>query len=175
MGGETYYGSIMTEAGATPSLHFRAATAADAPRLISLVNAAFSIETFLEGTRTDNERLAAMMEKGKLLVAESGSGELVACVYTEVRGSRGYLGQLAVDPAQQGLGLGRRTVEAAEDRLRAAGCEAVDIVVLSMRPDLLPIYRRFGYLETGVVEDFRPVRQLAPGVECHGIKMSKQL
>ena len=166
---------MMAEAGNTPSLHFRAATAADAPRLISLVNSAFSIETFLEGTRTNDERLAAMIEKGELLVAENGSGELLACVYTEVRGSRGYLGQLAVDPAHQGKGLGRRMLEVAEDQLRAAGCEAVDIVVLSMRPDLLPIYRRFGYVETGVVEDFRPVRKLAPGVECHGIKMSKQL
>jgi GNAT superfamily N-acetyltransferase len=175
MGGGTYDGSMMAEAGNTPSLYFRRATDTDRPRLVSMVNAAFSIETFLDGTRTDDERLAAMMEKGEMLVAENGSGELLACVYTQVRGSRGYLGQLAVDPAHQGSGLGRRIVEAAEDQLRAAGCGAVDITVLSMRPDLLPIYRRFGYVEAGTVEDFRPVRQLAQGVECYGIKMSKQL
>jgi hypothetical protein len=44
-----------------------------------------------------------------------------------------------------------------------------------MRPELLPLYRRFGYVETGIEEEFRPTRALAPGVECHGIKMSKQL
>ena len=36
-----------------PNSYFREATAADRSRLISLVNAAYSIETFLEGTRTD--------------------------------------------------------------------------------------------------------------------------
>jgi predicted N-acetyltransferase YhbS len=170
---------------AVSALRIRQATAADQPRLIALVNSAYAIETFLQGTRTDDERLTAMMQKGTILVAEDAAMEiaashissapLLACVYFEVRGARGYLGQLAVNPVHQGLGLAHRIVQAAEDHLRAAGCEAVDIVVLSMRPELLPIYRRFGYFETGIEEEFRPTRALAPGVECHGIKMSKQL
>jgi predicted N-acetyltransferase YhbS len=164
----------------SPGPHIRLATDADRPRLISLVNSAFSIETFLEGSRTDNERLSEMMQKGSILVAEDmvaedGSSRLLACVYTEAKGQRGYLGQLAVDPAHQGKGLGRIMVEAAEERLRANGCEAVDITVLSLRPDLPQLYRRFGYVETGDVDGFRPIRRLAPGFECHGIKMSKQL
>ncbi len=162
------------------ALHMREATAADRPRLLQLINSAFAIETFLEGSRTDDQRLADMMKTGTILVAEEpaeedGSARLLACVYIEFRGSRGYLGQLAVDPAHQGKGLGRRMMEAAEVRFRHDGCEAIDITVLSMRPDLPPLYRRFGYIETGVVEGFRPIRRLAPGVECHGIKMSKQL
>ncbi len=165
----------MHAAANTTPCRIRVATDADRPRLIALINSAFSIETFLEGTRTNDERLAAEMKKGTILIAEESSSRIVACVYTEVRGPRGYLGQLAVDPALQGQGLGRLMVEAAEDRLRAKGCQAVDITVLSMRPELLPLYRRLGYAETGVVEDFRPVRQLAPGVEVHGIKMSKSL
>ena len=156
-------------------LHFRVATEADFPSLIAVVNAAYSIETFLEGTRTDEERLSAMIQKGVILVAEDDTGQILGCVYTEVRGPRGYLGQLAVDPVHQGRGLARIIVEAAEDRLRAEGCEAVDITVLNLRPELPPIYRRFGYIETGIVEEFRPTRQLAPGVEIHGIKMSEQL
>lgn len=162
---------------ATPqsTVRFRLAEAADFPRLIELVNAAYSIETFLEGTRTDQERLTDLMQKGVILVAEDSTGQLLGCVYTEVRGRRGYLGQLAVDPVHQGKGLARIIVEAAEDRLRAEGCEAVDITVLNLRPELPPIYTRFGYIETGVVEEFRPSRQLAPGVEVHGIRMSKSL
>jgi predicted N-acetyltransferase YhbS len=157
------------------TLHFRVATETDFPSLIAVVNAAYSIETFLEGTRTDEERLADLMQKGVILVAEDDTGQILGCVYTEVRGPRGYLGQLAVDPVHQGRGLARIIVQAAEDRLRAEGCEAVDITVLNLRPELPPIYRRFGYIETGIVEEFRPTRQLAPGVEVHGIKMSKQL
>jgi predicted N-acetyltransferase YhbS len=155
-------------------VRFRVATAADRPQLIPLINSAFSIETFLEGTRTDEERLAATMEKGTILVAEDGSGRIVACVYMEFRGSRGYLGMLAVDPVHQGKGLGRIMVEAAEERFRIEGCEAVEIIVLNLRPELPPIYRRFGYVEVGI-ENFKPSRTLAPGFECHGIVMSKQL
>ncbi len=158
----------------------REANAADRPALLALINSAFAIETFLEGSRTDDQHLAEMMKTGTILVLEGpadadGSARFLACVYIEVRSSRGYLGQLAVNTAHQGKGLGRIMIEAAEERLRLAGCEAVDITVLSMRPDLPPLYHRFGYIETGVVEGFRPIRRLAPGVECHGIKMSKQL
>ncbi|MGP8176019.1 MAG: GNAT family N-acetyltransferase [Terracidiphilus sp.] len=153
---------------------FRLATPADRPHLIPLINSAFSIETFLEGTRTDDERLAAMMEKGSILIAEDSSGRLLACVYTELRGNRGYLGQLAVAPVHQGSGLARRIVQAAENRFRQLGCEAVDITVLSLRPELPPIYRRFGYIETGT-EEFNPSRPLKPGLECHCIVMSKKL
>ena len=171
-------GQMTKQAGSTSKPHLppgiRPATAADRMRLIPLINSAFSIETFLEGTRTDEDRLAAMMRKGEILVAENGAGQLLGCVYTEVRGARGYLGQLAVDPASQGTGLARRIVAAAEDSLRRQGCEAVDITVLNMRPELPPIYRRFGYVETGTGE-FHPSRPLKSGVECHCILMSKQL
>ena len=156
------------------SLRIRQATKADRPRLIPLINAAFAIETFLEGTRTDEERLAAMMAKGSILAAEDGAGQLLSCVYAEVRGTRGYLGQLAVDPAHHGSGLALRIVEAAEDHLRRQGCEAVEITVLSLRPELPPIYRRYGYVETGT-EEFKPSRPLVSGVECHCIVMVKRL
>jgi ribosomal protein S18 acetylase RimI-like enzyme len=156
------------------ALRLRAATATDSPRLIPLINSAYSIETFFDGTRTDDERLAAMMKKGRIHLAEDSSGRILGCVYTEVRGPRGYLGQLAVDPAHQGAGLGRLLAEAAEDHLRHQGCEAVDILVLSMRPELLPLYRKFGYVETGT-EEFHTSRPLKTGVECHCIVMSKPL
>ena len=155
-------------------IRFRLAAEADHPRLIPLINSAFAIETFLEGTRTDDERLAATMQKGSILVAEDAGDQLLACVYTEVRGTRGYLGQLAVDPAHQGTGLGIRIVGAAEEHLRQQGCEAVGISVLSLRPELLPLYRRFGFVETGT-EEFGPSRALKSGTECHCIVMSKPL
>ncbi len=157
----------------TPFL-FRQAVETDSSRLIPLINSAFSVETFFDGTRTDEARLAASMNKGTILLAEESSGQLLGCVYTEVRGPRGYIGQLAVAPQHQGAGLGRIIVEAAEDHLRRQGCKAVDITVLSLRPELPPIYRRFGYVESGT-EDFHPSVPLKPGIECHCIVMSKPL
>ena len=70
----------------------RTASAADCPSLIPLINAAFSIETFLEGTRTDESRLTAMMEKGATLakwslclwVGAITAGRLLAYTYRYV-------------------------------------------------------------------------------------------
>lgn len=156
------------------AIHFRSATAADRLHLIPLINSAFSIESFIDGTRTNEEQLASMMEKGTVFVAEDNSGRLLGSVYTELRGSRGYLGMLAVDPAHQGSGLGRRLLSAAEDRFCAQGCEAIDITVLSLRTELPPIYRRFGFVETGI-ESFHPHAPLKDGADCHCIVMSKKL
>jgi ribosomal protein S18 acetylase RimI-like enzyme len=152
----------------------RAATVADRLRLIPLINSAFSVETFLQGPRTDEQRLGAAMEKGTILVAEDGEGRLLASIYTELRGTHGYAGMLAVDPGHQKSGLGRRMMEAAEDHFRAHSCNTVEITVLSLRPELLPIYRRFGFIETGT-QEFHYPHPLAPGLECHCIVMRKQL
>jgi ribosomal protein S18 acetylase RimI-like enzyme len=156
------------------ALHFRVATPEDRPRLIAMINAAFAIETFLEGTRTDEARLASMMQKGEILIAENDEGTLLATIYTERRGNRGYLGMLAVDPAHQRGGLSHRMLAAAEERFRGQGCEAIDISVLSLRPELPRIYRRYGFVETGT-EEFTMSRELKDGQECHCIIMSKAL
>ena len=157
-----------------PALNIRLATPADRPRLIPLINAAFAIETFLEGTRTDDERLSAMMLKGEILLAEDSSGHVLACIYAETHGTRGYLGQLAVDPAHQRSGLGKQMLAASEDHFRAKGCQAIDITVLSLRPELLPIYKRLGFVETGT-EEFHMSRAVKDDQQCHCVKMEKLL
>ncbi len=159
---------------AQSDIRIRTATAADAASMIPVVNAAFAVETFIDGTRTDEERMSEMMRKGEFLLAERDSGRVVACVYTELRGERGYFGMLAVDPSEQGTGLGRRMVEAAEDYCRERGCKFMDITVLDLRPELPPFYRKLGYIETGT-EEFHPSRPLRDGIECHCIVMSKTL
>jgi GNAT superfamily N-acetyltransferase len=138
-----------------------------------VINAAFAIEDFLEGTRTDEERMSELMKKGTFLVAADAE-RIVASVYTEMRGDRAYFGMLAVDPSQQGTGLGRMMVEAAEAHCRSLGAKVMDISVLTLRPELPPLYRKLGYVETGV-EEFRPSRPLKAGVECKAIVMSKTL
>ncbi len=46
----------------------RVATEADAAPIAALTNAAFAIETFIEGMRTDAQRVAEMMRQGTFLV-----------------------------------------------------------------------------------------------------------
>jgi len=160
--------------GADSQLNIRVATPADMAAMIPIVNSAFSIESFVDGTRTDQERMAAMMRTGEFLVAEDLSGRIVASVYAERKNDRAYLGMLAVDPSRQGSGLGRRMTQAVEDYCRQHGCKYIDITVLSLRPELLPLYRKLGFVETGT-EEFHPSVPLKEGVECYGITMTKTL
>jgi GNAT superfamily N-acetyltransferase len=141
--------------------------------MIPVVNSAFAIETFLDGTRTDEVRMSEMMQKGEFLVAED-SDHVVACVYIELRGKRGYFGMLAVDPSRQGTGLGRLMVEAAENHCRQRGCRWMDISVLSLRPELVPFYHKVGYVESDT-EEFHPSPPRKPGVKCYIIMLSKEL
>jgi predicted N-acetyltransferase YhbS len=92
----------------TADLKIRVATLNDRAAMMPAINDAFAIETFMEGTRTDQARLSEMMKAGEFLVALDGAENIVASVYVEVRGTRGYLGMLAVHPREQGKGLGTR-------------------------------------------------------------------
>lgn len=165
---------FMGQSGSVDHFEIREATAEDQTALIALINSAFSVETFLQGTRANEQRLSAALENGAILVAEGGDGRIMASIYTELRGKSGYAGMLAVDPRHQRSGLGQQMMRAAEERFRRHGCDAVDITVLSLRPELLPVYRRFGFVETGT-EPFHDAHRLAPGLECHCIVMRKPL
>ncbi len=154
------------------TLRFRGASLADAEALARLINGAFRVEQpFIEGDRTNPDGVRAYMEKGKFLLAEDTSA-LAGCVYVELRGDRGYLGLLGVDPRRQGTGLGRRLMDAAEEFFRGAGCVAVDLRVVSARTPLPVFYRHLGYLETGTAP-FAP--DVPVKVPCHYILMSKTL
>ncbi len=151
----------------------RKANAADIPAMVRVINAAFSIETFLEGTRADDAQLLTMMEEGTFFVA-SVDGEIRASIYTELRGERCLIAMLAVDPQQQGTTIVRRIVAAAENHCREQGCKFADITVLSQRAELPPVYRRFGYVQTGIKE-FESTQTLKAGVECRTLLLTKTL
>ncbi len=157
--------------GAT-SLSIRVGHADDVNALAVLVNAAFRVEQpFIEGDRIDAEGVRSYMAKGKFLVAEDSTG-LAGCVYLELRGDRGYLGLLGVNPLRQSTGLGRKLMDAAENFFRETGCVAIDLRVISARTPLLAFYRRFGYRETGTAP-FAP--DVPFKVPCHYILMSQTL
>jgi GNAT superfamily N-acetyltransferase len=154
------------------TLRFRVASLADVQALARVINGAFRVEQpFIEGDRINPDGVRAYMEKGKFLLAEDAAG-LAGCVYVELRGDRGYLGLLGVDPSRQGTGLGRKLMAAAQDFFRQAGCVAVDLRVVSARTSLPSFYRHLGYLETGTAP-FAP--DVPAKVPCHYILMSKPL
>jgi GNAT superfamily N-acetyltransferase len=150
----------------------RLALETDVEPLVRLINSAFRVELpFIDGDRIDREGVGTYMAKGKFLVAEDFAG-LAGCVYVELRGGRGYLGLLSVDPPRQGAGLGRKLMDAAEDYFREARCVAVDLRVISPRAPLPAFYRHLGYSEAGTA----PFAASVPiKVPCHYILMSKSI
>ena len=154
------------------SVSIRTAVSEDIPALVRLINAAFLVEQFVfDGDRINAEETRAFMDAGKFLLAEDAAG-FAGCVYLEIHQGRGYLGQLAVDPARQGTGLGSKLVAAAEDYFRAGGCSAVDLRVISQRTPLPSFYRRLGYVEIGTAPFSPSLEAKVPG---HYIVMSKPL
>jgi GNAT superfamily N-acetyltransferase len=155
------------------SVVIRLATSADESSMVSLINQAFAVETLLDGQRTSVPEIREMFKTGEFFVAIAND-VLVASVYTEVRGERGYFGMLSVSAARQGTGVGRAMIQAAEQQCRSKGCQRMELTVLSVRLELPPLYRKFGYTETGR-EPFRTTRQVAGNQPCELIRMSKQL
>jgi GNAT superfamily N-acetyltransferase len=127
----------------------RWATSEDIPELVRLINLAFSVEAwFVEGDRTHDGDVAGKMagpDGGFLVIDGDRPGALLGAVYVEVRGARGYLGMLSVDPERQQRGIGRVLVAAVEAHCRAAGCRFLDLDVVNLRPELPVIYGALGF------------------------------
>ena len=154
------------------NIPIRFAQSRDVEPLARLINAAFVVEQpFIEGQRIDPLGVEAFMEKGKFLVTEDADG-LAGCVYVELRGDRGYLGLLGVEPGRQGTGLGRKLMEAAENYFRSANCRAIDLRIISSRKPLPGFYAHLGFTETGTAPFASDVPLKVP---CHYILMSKLL
>jgi len=83
-----------------------------------------------------------------------------------------YLGLLSIDPSQQGKGLGRKLMAAAEEFAANAGCIAMDLRTISPRTDIQPFYAHLGYSVTGT----SPMPPEIPmAVPSHFVHMSKSL
>ena len=150
----------------------RAADPSDAPQIAALVNLAFRVERFfVYGDRTNADQISAMFQTGTFLLAEIASQPL-GCVYLELRGDRAYFGLLSVDPADQHQGVGRELASEAERLARDAGCHFMDILIVNLRTELIPIYARMGYVESGTAPFPANVPTKMP---CHFVRMSKNL
>jgi GNAT superfamily N-acetyltransferase len=159
-------------ATAMPKLLERFGEPADTDALVTLINVAFRPDQIaVDGDRIDREKLQPFFANGKFLVLEDREG-LAGCVYAEVRGSRGYIGLLALRPVLQNRGLGRLLMRRAERFLAAAGCRVVDLRTISARNDLVPMYQHLGYEETGTAA-MPP--EIPLKIPCHFITMSKRL
>jgi GNAT superfamily N-acetyltransferase len=161
---------VSTDAG--KHTYLRSAAPDDVSAIVTLVNSAFEVERFFkDGDRTNADQVKQMMAEGTFLLLSDGDS-LLACVYVTLNGERAYIGLLAVEPAGQKKGIGKRMMREAESYARAAGSKFADLRTVDLRTELLPIYRSLGYVETGTESaDVIPNLKLP----VHFVRMSKTL
>ena len=154
------------------TITLRNADAADVPGVVWLLNAAFAMEwDFINRDRTSAAEITQYLGTGTFLVVDAEDGALASCMYLEQRESRLYLGMLAVSPVQQGRGLGRQMMAAAEREAASLGCRAIDIRIVDRRTELPPFYRALGFVDNGT-EPFEDPLLTKP---CHFIRMTKKV
>ncbi|HVT92840.1 MAG TPA: GNAT family N-acetyltransferase [Bryobacteraceae bacterium] len=153
-------------------MRVRAAEDADAEAITRIINDAFRAVSFYKiGDRIDVDEVRRRLGKGAFFLAVD-EGVAAGCVYVELRKERAYLGLLSVSPGYQRLGLGDVLMTRGEDYCREAGCRFIDIDIISLRPELVPYYRRRGYVETGTAPYPVPEKSTVP---CYFVTMSKTL
>jgi GNAT superfamily N-acetyltransferase len=151
----------------------RPAQLRDSAAIVALINEAYLVESFfVEGPRTTEESIQALIEKGEILALKSEENRIAATAHLRCHGSSGHLGLISVCPALQGQGLGRRIIDAAEARARSQGCTAMHIQVVNLRSELRDFYRRLGFRQTGTSE-FPDVSRTLQAV--HFLEMQKPL
>jgi GNAT superfamily N-acetyltransferase len=153
-------------------MDIRIADVADLPALTVLINSAYEVERFFKNRdRLSPEEASALLEKGTFLIAQDDSG-ICGTVFVKYTGDIALFGLLAVNPSQQGNGLGRLLISAAERFARTKNCLTMTLEVVNLRLELPPFYRKLGYKETGMAPF--PDEALAK-LPCHFIVMSKSL
>ena len=147
-------------------LAIRAATAAEAPALVALVNSAYRGDSskagwtteadLLGGQRVDVERLARTIATSDNVVLLHEQGHVpVGCVHLERTGDDCYLGMLTIQPGLQGSGLGRQLLEAAERwAIEHWSSRSIHMTVIVQRVELIAWYERRGYRLTGERKPF---------------------
>lgn len=153
-------------------LAFRRATAADADRIVGLVNSAYRGESsrqgwtteadLLDGQRTDRAEVLGLIEAENSLILLGFKGaELVGSVHLEQEGDSAYFGMFAIKPALQGQGIGKQVMRMAEDFARREwSVGKMLMTVITLRPELIAFYERRGYRRTGELRPFPELPQL---------------
>jgi ribosomal protein S18 acetylase RimI-like enzyme len=87
----------------------------------------------------------------EMFLVACSDGQIIATVMAGYDGHRGWINYLAVHPQYQHSGIGRRMMDEAESRLRAAGCPKINLQVRSKNTTVIEFYERIGFKTDDVV------------------------
>jgi ribosomal protein S18 acetylase RimI-like enzyme len=100
--------------------------------------------------RADIERKLA--HSPSLFLVGEADGDVVGSVMAGYDGHRGWINYLAVLPARRGQGLGRALMDAAAERLLAAGCPKINLQVRAENETACAFYEAIGYERQELVD-----------------------
>lgn len=132
----------------------RPATAADVPAVRELVSAAYRHYVPRIGREPAPMRAdyAETVVAGRAWVAEA-DGRLAGLIVLVPRPEYLLLENVAVDPAQQGRGVGSALLAFADERARALGLPEVRLYTNELMTENIAYYPRRGYAETHRTEE----------------------
>jgi len=87
----------------------------------------------------------------ELFLVAVRQGQIVGTVMAGYEGRRGWINYLAVSPAQQRKGTGRRLMQEAEKRLLFLGCPKVNLLVRTSNSQVIEFYRKLGFTRDDAV------------------------
>ena len=146
--------------------HISFATAADVTAVKDLLNAAYRGESSKQGwtteaglisgeTRSNDAMILEVIEQtGSVILIYKDEEALTGCVNLQQHGSKIYLGMFSVSPLMQGVGIGKKLLQAAEEYTLHVNCQAIYMSVISVRTELIDWYKRHGYADTGERKPF---------------------
>lgn len=114
----------------------------DAAEVVELWHRAGVSRPWNDPERDIERKLAVQRE---LFLVGTLDERVVASAMAGYDGHRGWLYYLAVDPALQRSGIGRRLVERVEVELRACGCPKLNLQVRADNREAIRFYESLGY------------------------------
>lgn len=147
-------------------LIFRFAELDDVASIVELVESAYRGDAsrcgwtteadLIDGHRIDATDIPPLLTTdGSIVILAERNGALVSSCHLESRESYAYFGLFAVNPGEQGTGIGKTVLAEAERVARETlGANELHMKVLIQRPDLIAWYERRGYSRTGSFSPF---------------------
>lgn len=132
----------------TREVALRRATAADVARLTELVRRAYGhyVERLGGPPRPLTDDYAEHVRAQRVTVAERG-GEIAGLLVLGRDDEGFFVDNVAVDPAQQGTGVGKALLQHAETAARDAGFDSIYLYTHERMVENLALYSRIGYVE----------------------------
>jgi len=141
-------------------MHIRRAVADDVTAVRAVVAAAYSryVPRIGREPAPMTADYASLVAAGEVWVGET-DGRVLGVLVIRASGDVLELENVAVDPAEQGLGHGRALVSFAESHARERGLTAVELYTNEAMAENIELYPQLGFVETErrVEDDFRRV------------------